>query len=87
MNARFLAAIERTPAAARVPTAAASATIAEPAAAETALVLSPARETRFLAETLGLVPVAGALPGAARRDLEVEPAARFVEAVAEGTAG
>ena len=86
MNARFFAAIERTPAAARVPTAA-SATLAEPAAAATALVLSPERATRFLAETLGVVPVAGTLPGAARRGLEVEPAARFVEAVAEGTAG
>ena len=84
MNPRFFAAIERTAAAAKVPV---SAALAEPDAAATALVLSPARETRFLAETLGLVPVAGALPGAARRDLEVEPAARFVEAVAEGTAG
>ena len=84
MNARFFAAIERTPAATKAPTTAAA--LAEPAAAETALVLSPERATRFLAEIPGVVRVAGALPGAARRDLEVEPAARFAEAVGKGAA-
>ena len=83
MNPRFSAAVERTASAAKAPTAAA---LAEPAAAATALVVFPEREARFLAETLAVAPVAVALPGAARRDLEVEPAARFAEAVGKGAA-
>ena len=76
MNPRSsAAAVERTAAAAKVP-AAVGAALAEPAAAAPALVVSPERETRFPAETL---------PDAARRGIEVEPAARFVEPVAEGT--
>ena len=82
---RFFAAVERTAAAAKVP-AAVGAALAEPAAAAPALVRSPERETRFPAETLAVAPVAGALPGAARREIEVEPAALLVEAAAEGTA-
>ena len=84
MNPRFSAAVERTASAAKAPTAA---VLAEPAAAAaTALVVFPEREARFLAETLAVAPVAVALPGAARRDLEVEPAARFAEAVGKGAA-
>ena len=85
VNPRFFAAVERAAAAAKVP-AAVGAAIAEPAAAAPALVVSPERETRFPAETFGMAPVAGALPDAARRGIEVEPTALFVEAVAEGTA-
>lgn len=86
MKHRFFAAVERTAPAARVP-AAVGAAVAEPAAAAPALVVFPERATRFPAETFGMAPAAGALRGAARREIEVEPAALLVEAVAEGTAG
>ena len=85
MNPRFFAAVERTAAAARVP-AAVGAAVAEPAAVAPALVVSPERATRFPAETFGMALAAGTLPDAARREIQVEPAALLVEAVAEGTA-
>ena len=78
MSPRFSAAIE--PALATVEAAAAPAGLAQP------LAVARKREARFLDESLRVAPVAVALRGAARRAFEVEPAARFVEAVAEGTA-
>ena len=78
MSPRFSTAVEA--AAAVEVAAAAPAGVAQPLAAVRE------REARFLDEPLGVAPVASLVPGAARREVEIEgePATLFVEAAGEG---
>lgn len=77
MSPRFSTAVE---AAATVEAAAAA-----PAGVAQPLAIARERDARLLDEPLRSAPVAGLLPGVARREVEAEPAALFVEPVAEGT--